>query len=857
LPALYEEVLRVSSGMPVKSARLLRASALLERLRALPVWDTRLMGTMLDESEPDDVRLLAATLLAHGNAGRFALLAGMARSTSAFSTLLSTMACFTQTDTGPWYRALLQETLERMGTASAPDLPSPLLLLAFLKCAFDSTLTPTLFDGCVLRGLVLHPGVSAHRPLRTLHRLLDYLGLSGREEIRQQYRRLAASIWPQATTATWTQWQWVTTPGGPDLLPRVLEALAAGEVNIVRLYEMKYAPLPDMPTLHHLLGAYDPALTYLLCFLRPEVRSQMTCWPDLPEVLRWMYESNPHAARQAYAGLAWWHEWGRQGFPQARRALHMLATVEVPPSVETPLRHLWVEEYLAPEFGRVCANLLLAQTVQGESLERIVLLAEQQYVPAIRALGLMPAGHEEAIDLLRTLAHQGSRPVLAAAREALAYQARHRGLPGIHELERRKLLDAAWEAGPLEGERVRVGWQEGPYRFRVSLQSGKVSLDVLAPEGVTTRIPPEVRQSAGYRAAREAQRAVQAQYRLFKGHLERYMLESTPFTLGEFRYLMHNAVFAHLAERLLWRLADGRTVLWSGADCWQTLDGAHLALCEATQDPALTLMPVHPIQLSLEGTLVPWQECAADRRLMQPFKQLFREVYVRAVGAETHCRRFAGLQIDPRRGYAVLRAARFAPGNGVARREWRGGVTAHLCWAEGAAGRDLFGPHRKDAVPTGAIWFTRHGELMPLSDVDAIAYSETLRTADLLTARAAVGTASLTSRETVQLRITLLRQLARSFGMTNLAVPEDGGYALVLGELATYRVNLASGTVFLEPEGRHIAVPRHDARWRPVEEGDMTTEILATVLTLAHDTTIDDLTFLAQLPLPLPMAAED
>jgi hypothetical protein len=42
-------------------------------------------------------------------------------------------------------------------------------------------------------------------------------------------------------------------------------------------------------------------------------------------------------------------------------------------------------------------------------------------------------------------------------------------------------------------------------------------------------------------------------------------------------------------------------------------------------------------------------------------------------------------------------------------------------------------------------------------------------------------------------------------------------------------------------------VPWRDTRWRPVEDGDMTTEILAIVLALAHDDQVTDLTFLAQL----------
>jgi hypothetical protein len=409
------------------------------------------------------------------------------------------------------------------------------------------------------------------------------------------------------------------------------------------------------------------------------------------------------------------------------------------------------------------------------------------------------------------------------------------------------MLAAAWDQGPLAGERVRVGWQEGLYRLRLSLQAGKVQLDVLGPRGPLPRVPAELRASDAYQQARAAQRETQQQYRLFRRQLEEYMLNGTPFAVGEFRYLLTNPIFAHLAERLLWRTAEGRVFIWTGPERWETLAREQVTLAGERERATWTISLVHPIALAQESALVPWQLYAADHRLMQPFKQLFREVYTLAGDEGTRCTRFAGRRLDPQRAYAVLRAAGYAPGNGTARREWPRGITAYLCWAEGAAGRDLFGPHRLPDVTSGAIWFMREGEELPLAQVDPIIFSETLRAADLLTTRAVIGEAELTSRETIALRASLLRQVARAFGQTNIAVPENGQYAMVLGTHAIYRVNLASGTVLLEPEGRQLVVPRPEVVWRPVEDGDATTEIMATVLELAHDELITDLTFLAQV----------
>ncbi len=101
------------------------------------------------------------------------------------------------------------------------------------------------------------------------------------------------------------------------------------------------------------------------------------------------------------------------------------------------------------------------------------------------------------------------------------------------------------------------------------------------------------------------------------------MLTGAPLTLGEFRYLLANPVFAHLAERLLWRTMEGQTILWAAPERWETLAGDTVALEDRQSATPLTLTLVHPVELEGEGVLGRWQSVAADRRLMQPFNSFF------------------------------------------------------------------------------------------------------------------------------------------------------------------------------------------------------------------------------------------
>ncbi len=830
LPALWEEVLRAWRGLPVRTARFLAAEELLDRVRrgeALPA----LRACLLGAATPPEARALAAALWAQARPDD-PLPWPDAEADPAYQAALL-LAQLPSPDPDGRYPARLAHLLTRPVRPDDPDaLPEAPLLLAFLKGLADGTLPPHRFNAAVVGGRALHPGVSAHRPLQRLHRLLDYLGLSGDPGVAHAYRQLVAQVWPVATVDNWPSWQWVTQPGGPEAFPRAVQAAGRGACTLLRLYELRYAPLPPAGALNALLAEADPVVALLCCWLRPGLARRLERFPLLQQAVPWMLSSQTAAADAAYAAPAWWEEWLRQGMPLARRALTWLQHVPLPRS--DTARPAWLERYLLPDYPAICANVLLAQAACGERLREVLSLADDGHLPAVRALALAPQPSEAVYTVLRRHLRAGGRPLQAAARQALEHLARRQGLPGADELERQHVLAAAWEQGPLAGERVRVGWEDGLYRLRLSLHGGAVRLDVLGPQGPLARVPAALRAGEAYRQARAAQRDTQAQYRLFRRHLETAMVEGTPFTLGEFRYLMSNPVFAHLAERLLWQTADGEIILWAGPERWDMQDGTPVSLPRG-REGGLTLTLPHPVALAASGVLRAWQSLAADRRLVQPFKQLFREVYLCEDEPGTRCTRFAGRRLEPGRAYAVLRAAGCAPGNGTARRDWPYRLTAHLCWGQDVAGRDLFGPHRRAEVLSGDIRFTRAGAELPLREVDPVVFSETLRTADLLTTRAAVGEAALTSRETVALRALLLREVARSFRLTNIAVPEDGRYALVLGARATYRVNLVSGTVYLEPEGRQVVIPRHGAPWQPAEDGDATSEILALVLELAGE----------------------
>ncbi len=290
-----------------------------------------------------------------------------------------------------------------------------------------------------------------------------------------------AQIWPQAAPDNWPRWYWVTQPGGPENFPAAVRAVAAGEHSIIRFQELRYALLPSKSALQTLLSGMDMSVLILLGWLRTDLRDALRrLSPLLDAALHWTMSSNTTAAAIASSRPVWWDDWVGQGLPAALQVVHWLEAASYPPAPvgtadAAAWRRQWLGKTLLPNYQRICANLLLAQSASGEHADDVLDLAEAEHLPAVRALELLSSPGERAFSVLKHLAEHGGRPLQAAANSALDGLARRQGLPNAEELARQHLLAAAWEQGPLAGERVCVGWQEGAYRLRLSLQAGKVA----------------------------------------------------------------------------------------------------------------------------------------------------------------------------------------------------------------------------------------------------------------------------------------------------------------------------------------------------------------------------------------------
>ena len=272
--------------------------------------------------------------------------------------------------------------------------------------------------------------------------------------------------------------------------------------------------------------------------------------------------------------------------------------------------------------------------------------------------------------------------------------------------------------------------------------------------------------------------------------------------------------------------------------------------------PTETVRIAHPVDLLAAGahTWHAWQADAFRREIVQPFKQVFRELYpatAQELSDSTFSRRYAGHQVGPRQALALLGGRGWVskPEEGVRRTFHDVRLSAELWFLE-----SFFSPAEVDGLTLEAVRFTRStGDREPvaIADVPPRIFSEVMRDLDLVVSVAhAGGVDPEASASTVEMRATLVTETCRLLELPNVRV--DPPRAVIAGSLAEYSVHLGSAVVHRRPGGALFIIPVHaQARGRlflPFADDDpKTAEVLSKVLLLARDRDIRDPTVLDQI----------
>ena len=883
MPLVSQDWMRRASGATVRSRGLDAFDALMSRLnQQAPGWQESAVDFLLGPTSPSTVGLwrpVAMLLSGTGLARPDELCVLVERWSEALAQGVDIGWCekhrgpqcvlaLLGTDTTGTL-SLWRTALHRLCSAARlqrGDMgrPEPALFLIFVKLLQHRLLSYDEFATAARVGEVFHPDHYSGRRARPPYYqpALDYLGLSRSRYFRLMYQRLAHEQMDPETRGRWQDLWWLRMLSGRDCFFRALEELESDPVALHALHTAKWSFDfgPRGPALSHRLSAFAPRTVAAVSLLRSDLDrevAQALGAEGHVQAMAWLRSSTRAAWAVALDEPPWLVGWCARWGEVLGEAVERLWLLGLPPipsprslqalrgesadnhqaaeSERYALVERFVSTHLCPDFLRISLNLDYADALAGRAEDMLIRRAQEETLTAIRALGLPGGDENKRVDALVSLRRRGNRSARAAADEALGLIARRHGLAGAAELERRKELSLAWSDAGLNGRQSKVWWNIGDYRVKLSAGTGKVSVVAYGPRGPLKTIPRAVRQHPDFEEIGATRRELSQQYAEFRKRLEESMVTERAYSPSELAMLGSNLVFANLIERL---------VLWVGEE---SVLGAPAAAGAA--------QVAHPVQLLAAGELEQWQQRIFDERVVQPFKQCFREVYrpLSDEGRADRSTRFAGHQVLVPRAFALLRAKGYSPGRGEARRDWpHAQLEAHFTWGCDRPRLDYhFGDDgRAEPVLTGDIRFYRltaegrRGEPVPIGEVSPVVYSETMRDADLVVSLAAPGELGFTSEQTVQFRLVLVRQLARILRLHNIAAPEGGSHVVVQGQLATYRIHLGSASIFIEPTGAHLPTPRPQASspdYLPFEELDSrTAEVLRVIVALSRDGAIED-----------------
>ncbi|HEY7993547.1 MAG TPA: DUF4132 domain-containing protein [Candidatus Eremiobacteraceae bacterium] len=428
-------------------------------------------------------------------------------------------------------------------------------------------------------------------------------------------------------------------------------------------------------------------------------------------------------------------------------------------------------------------------------------------------------------ELRLRIRHKNLTKRIAAAFEAVA---KARGLSS------EDLADELVSDHELDPDGART-WTVGGWLVRLRIgDDGSTAMSYVDPSGKERKSLPKAAASADPEAVKDAKserKALTATLFLQTGRLESAMIDGRRWTAASLeRTFGRHPVLSRLACRLVWRIegpgAAPELAMHRDAE-WRDIDGRAVTV---GGDDRISLP--HAAELN-DPTLERWRSALIESKIVQPFKQMFRETYRPSDDEQQRldCARFTGLVVPLNTVRALL-----AP------RGWSGGF--------GLSGFDGSGQGERIFAPYGVRAFLHHGdddefrnahleaiefyrqpghERIPVGEVPLVPFSEALRDIDLV-ASAAIGTIAETGvLDSVQTAIAsatglmrgpLVRQVVDGLGLGD-RVAFYGSFAVVDGR---FSVHLGTGLITRLGKNESVHLPYDASTLRgihlPFEIGD-------------------------------------
>lgn len=429
----------------------------------------------------------------------------------------------------------------------------------------------------------------------------------------------------------------------------------------------------------------------------------------------------------------------------------------------------------------------------------------------------------------------------AASDCALQNLAKNAGFSDVSRLTLRMETKLFEDIKPL------LEWNEvEDIRMKIQIDgSGKAQIKCEKSGKALKSIPAKYKKNEKVITFQETKKQLTEQYRRTRQMFEEAMENETEFTVEELNLLCTNPAVDPIVSRLVYRTEDKLGFLEGST--LVDFSGRAAKLMGKT-----SLKIAHPYHIYMDGHWHEYQKYIFDNEIVQPFKQVFRELYVKTADESQVCHslRYAGNQIQPQKTKACLKSRRWVVDveEGLQKVYYRENIIATIY-----ALADWFSPSDIEAPTLEWVGFYDRKTYQPIKieDVPDIIFSEVMRDVDMAVSVAHAGAVDPeTSHSTVEMRKAIIEFTLPLFRLDNVRL--EGSFAFISGERADYAIHLGSGVVHLQGGPMINVLPVHSQHrgklFLPfVDDDPKTAQIISEILLFGEDKKIKDPFILEQI----------
>lgn len=360
-------------------------------------------------------------------------------------------------------------------------------------------------------------------------------------------------------------------------------------------------------------------------------------------------------------------------------------------------------------------------------------------------------------------------------------------------------------------------------------------------------IPAGVKKQKNVKDLLEKKKILNKQWEQSKKAFEDSMIRCDKFTLWELNNLSEHPIIWKHIEKLLF-ITDSNIIGFYWKNTLQDVNNNTVDISNCSY-----IRVAHCSDLFNQKVWESYQHICFEKNLIQPFKQIFRELYTPTpdeIKEISISRRYAGHQVQPKQALALFKSRWWK----VDYEEWLQKVF-HEQWLQVKiyAMADWFTPWDIESPTLETIEFHSLHDYrnMAFEEINPILFSEVMRDIDLVVSVAHVWKVDPeVTQSSIEMRRAILSETIKLFNFDNVDV--EWNFVKIHWELWEYNIHIWSAIVHKVP-GRQISIlPIHSSHrgkiFLPFLDSDpKTSELLSKVILFAKDNKIQDPTILEQI----------